>query len=185
MNPETKLCLAAALNGTCFTREEFNADLVPLVTVTLEDWFRFNPAEASQSFARDKDGVLADLETARQPELVSVLQEMGFAMTEGLVSLNGHQWSQFIDEQWRLASILPSQGELEVEFPLESVKELLQDALDDDDQISLLWAAFLFGFDRSRVAGAWRTEDTVELRFASTEDREAALDAFRSLTGQA
>ena len=85
----------------------------------------------------------------------------------------------------RIASILPSKDALQVEFPIESVKGILQDALDDDDQISLLWAAYLFGFDRSRVAGAWGTENTVELRFASTKDREAALDTFRSLTGQA
>ena len=42
------------------------------------------------------------------------------------------------------------------EFPVKAVREILQTALDDEDtdQLALLWAAYLFGFDRR--PGRWR-----------------------------
>lgn len=99
MSPETKLCLAAALNGTGFSRREFDEELAPLVSVTLEDWFKHNPSESSQWFAEDRVAVLAEVAKADQHELSMVLQDMGFSVNEETVSLDGSRWSKFIDEQ--------------------------------------------------------------------------------------
>lgn len=99
MSPETKLCLAAALNGTGFTKEEFDKEVKPLVNGIVEDWFKLNPAETSQWFAKDKEGVLTQLKGADESELRDVLLDMGFSINGDLVSLDGDRWSQFIDEQ--------------------------------------------------------------------------------------
>ncbi len=73
---------------------------------------------------------------------------------------------------------------LEAEFDLEVVEEALRDAIDDPDQVSLLWAAYLCGFNRQQVVQAWGTDDSVLVHFASEEDRDGSLDVYRSLKGE-
>ena len=68
----------------------------------------------------------------------------------------------------------------EATFPIETVRGILQEVMDDDDpdQIALLWAAYLFGFNRSQVAGAEGAGDTVLLQFASAKERDLALEVY-------
>lgn len=73
---------------------------------------------------------------------------------------------------------------VEAEFDLEVVEEALRDAIEDPDQVSLLWAAYLCGFNHTQVVQAWGTDESVLVQFASEEDRDGALDAYRSLKGE-
>jgi hypothetical protein len=71
---------------------------------------------------------------------------------------------------------------VEAEFDLEVVEEALKDAIEDSDQVSLLWAAYLCGFNHTQVVQAWGTDDSVLVQFVSEEGREGALDEYRRLT---
>ena len=66
------------------------------------------------------------------------------------------------------------------EFPVEAVREILQIALDDEDtdQLALFWAAYLFGFDRSRVTGAAGVGDEVHLDFGSESTGNGLSKSF-------
>jgi hypothetical protein len=185
MSPETKLCLASALNGTSFSGREFHEELAPLVTATLEDWFKSNPSESSQWFATDREAVLAEVAKANQHELSKLLQEMGFSSHDDRYTLDGSRWSEFIDEQVATANrSVQGVEQLKAEFSLETVQGILQEAIGDEDpdQIASLWAAYLFGFNRSQVTAAEGTGDAVLLQFASATEREAALDVYRNKT---
>lgn len=74
--------------------------------------------------------------------------------------------------------------QLQAEFSLEAVKAIIQEAIDDEDpdQIALLWAAYLVGFNRSQIARAEGAGDAVRLEFTSAKDREAALELYRNET---
>jgi len=81
-----------------------------------------------------------------------------------------------------LGKPVPDGCKPEAEFSLEVVEETLRDAIEDSDQVSALWAAYLFGFDRSRVVQAWGMEEVVLVEFVSAEYRERALEEYRRLT---
>jgi len=76
-----------------------------------------------------------------------------------------------------------TESALEVEFSLEVVEETLRNAIEESDLVSALWAAYLCGFNRQQVVQAWGLEDTVAVQFATEEDRDAAIDEYRRLTG--
>jgi|LSQX01.2.fsa_nt_gb hypothetical protein len=185
MSPETHLCLAAALNGTMLSKDMFDKHLVPIVNGTLEEWFKLCPFESSQWFATDKDAVLAEVAKTDQHELSKLLQEMGFSSRDDMYTLDGSRWSEFIDEQVAMANQSAQENQqLKAKFSLEAVTSVLQEALGDEDpdQIASLWAAYLFGFNRSQVTAAEGTGDAVLLEFASATEREAALEVYRNKT---
>jgi len=166
-------------------KDMFDKELVAMLTWQLEDWFNLCLTESSQWFAADRKAVLAEVAKADQQELSKVLQDMGFSVNEDMMVLEGSRWEEFIDEQVAIAnqSVRGNQRWQE-EFSLEAVKGILQEAIDDEDpdQIALLWAAYLFGFNRRQVVGAEGAGDAVLLEFASATEREAALDVYRNKT---
>jgi len=71
----------------------------------------------------------------------------------------------------------------EAEFSLGVVQEALQGILEDPDQASLLWAAYLFGLNlRGQVQRADATSDLVVLSLSSEKDRDVALEIYERWT---
>lgn len=73
-----------------------------------------------------------------------------------------------------------TESAFKAEFSLDVVQEALQEVLEEPEQASLLWAAYLFGLNlRRQVRQADATDDSVVLWLGSEEDRDGALEIYQ------